>query len=218
VHEFFPAGKGSGIFCELKSGFGVGSRKLERPNVLRLSLRETGMGGPCCADGPCCGAGAAGGNAAASDGNGFWRAETLTLIEADVDDMTGESLAFLMERCFAAGALDAAFLPLVMKKGRPGTRVSVLAPQDRLGAVRECVFVHSSTLGFRETQVNRLFLPRTQAVITGAFGEAAEKTAWRGSEPLRTKIEFDDRARVARERGLSLQEAEKSIRGEAERE
>jgi uncharacterized protein (TIGR00299 family) protein len=191
VDEFFPPGKPSGVFVETQSGFGLGRRRLDKPNALRLSLRD--------APGP---------------EESPWRAEALTLLQANIDDMTGEALGFLMDRCFEAGALDVTFSSLVMKKSRPGVLVSVLAPPDRLAALRECLFVHSSTLGFREIPVNRLSLPRTESTVSGPFGKVTKKTARIGEGLLRSKIDYDDRANIARERGVSLDEAENIIRRE----
>jgi uncharacterized protein (DUF111 family) len=186
VDEFISAGN----FREIKTGYGIGTRKMERPNLLRLSLRE---------EGPPAGAAPP------------WKTEELVLMEANIDDMTGEALGFLMERLFDAGALDVTFTPCVMKKSRPGTLVSVLAPPAMLDALRRTLFELSSTIGFREIPVRRLSLRREESLLSGPFGEAREKRVFYGDKPLRSKIEFEDRARVARERGLSLDEAERLI-------
>jgi uncharacterized protein (DUF111 family) len=166
---------------------------MDKPNVLRVSWRETGPGRR--------GAGA-----------GRWETETLTLLETNIDDMTGEALAFLMERLFEAGALDVTFSPLTMKKSRPGTRVSVLGREEQLDALRECLFRDSTTIGFREIPVNRLSLERREGEFRGDFGRARAKTVYLGEEELRTKIEFEDRARLARDRLISLEAAEALIR------
>jgi uncharacterized protein (DUF111 family) len=133
--------------------------------------------------------------------------------EANIDDMSGEALGFFMEKLFEAGALDVTFSPCVMKKSRPGTVVAVLGNPAQLDALRECFFRHSSTIGFRETRVDRLSLERKQETRKGSFGELRVKTVDRGGEPS-SKIEFEDRARIARERGISLEESERLIRGD----
>jgi uncharacterized protein (DUF111 family) len=125
--------------------------------------------------------------------------------------MTGEALGFLMERLFETGALDVTFTPCVMKKSRPGTLVSVLASPAKLDSLRRALFELSSTIGFREIPVHRFFLKREERIRSGAFGEAREKRVFYGEKPLRSKIEFEDRARIARERGVSLAEAERLI-------
>jgi uncharacterized protein (DUF111 family) len=190
VDEFIPSGTPSGVFREVKTGYGIGKRRMEKPNLLRVSWRESGdpsLPGP---------------------GGRPWKAEALSLLEANIDDMTGEALGFLMERLFDAGALDVTFTPCVMKKSRPGTVVSALGRPSGMDALRECLFRHSATAGFREIPVNRLFLPRKEERIAGSFGGAGRKTVFYGDTVLRSKIEFEDRARLARERGISLEEAE----------
>lgn len=174
-------------FTELSTGYGIGKRKMAKPNVLRVSWREEQRTG--------------------TDAPGPWRTEELVQIEANVDDMTGEELGFLMEELFEAGALDVIFAPCVMKKSRPGTVVSVLAPPARLDALRRRMFHRSSTIGFRELPLRRLSLDRREEKVSGPYGEARIKTSYLGEEPARSKIEYEDRARVARERGLSLEEA-----------
>jgi uncharacterized protein (DUF111 family) len=150
------------------------------------------------------------------------------LLEANIDDMTGEELGFLMERLFEEGALDVTFTPCVMKKSRPGTIVAVLGRPETRTALGECLLRHSSSIGFREREMNRYFLDRKSETVkfpvngkeasaggNRALGEVREKTVF--LDPPRSKIEFEDRARIARERGVSLREAEELIRKERDR-
>jgi uncharacterized protein (TIGR00299 family) protein len=184
VDEFI----GAGSFREIKTGYGIGTRRMERPNLLRVSLREE-------ADVP-------------PQGEGDWRIEKLVLMEANIDDMSGEALGFLMENLFAAGALDVTFTPVVMKKSRPGTVVSVLCPPLKLNTLRELMFKKSATIGFRETEAHRLSLRREEDTLGGEWGDVRRKRVFYGDKPLRSKLEYEDRARIARERGISLEEAE----------
>ncbi|MFP3089850.1 nickel pincer cofactor biosynthesis protein LarC [Treponema sp. TIM-1] len=185
VDEFTTAGS----FREIKTGYGIGTRRMERPNLLRVSLREEADVPP----------------------HGDWRIEELVLLEANIDDMSGEALGFLMETLFAAGALDVTFTPVVMKKSRPGTIISVLCPPKKLDTLRELMFKKSATIGFRETEVRRLSLRREEDTLEGEWGAFRRKTVFYGEKPLRSKLEYDDRARIAREQGLSLEEAEERI-------
>ena len=193
VDEFispaFAAGASGGVFRELRTGYGIGTRRTERPNLLRASWRES--------------APPAGSVATAGEG-GDWLTETLTLMEANIDDMTGEAFGFLMESLFAAGALDVTLSPCVMKKSRPGTVVSVLAGPENLDVLRRVMFTRSSTAGFRETTVSRLSLRREQDTLPGVPEGVRRKTVFLDGKPLRSKIEFEDRARIARERGIPL--------------
>jgi uncharacterized protein (TIGR00299 family) protein len=185
----------TGSFRELKTGYGMGTRKLDKPNMLRVSLREESP------------AGAAPLDAAELP----VITEDLVLMEANIDDMSGEALGFLMENLFSAGALDVTFSPCTMKKSRPGTVVTVLCPPARLEDLRRTMFQKSATLGFRETPVRRLSLRREERRLGGDFGEVRAKTVFWGDTPLRRKIEFEDRAALARARDLSLAEAEELL-------
>jgi uncharacterized protein (TIGR00299 family) protein len=229
---------------ELKTGDGIGTRRMDKPNVLRVSWREEEaplpgiLGAPMepprgapspqlpstpvpmkPTGGPPMGAPSpqllstldpmkpTGGP------TGGYLIQERTLLEANIDDMSGEALGFLMERLFEGGALDVTFTPCMMKKSRPGTTVSVLAAEESLHALRETLFRHSTTIGFREIPVRRLALRRESETLRGDFGQADRKTVYLGAEPLRSKLEFEDRARIARERGVSLDEAEQLITG-----
>ncbi|MDR2738688.1 MAG: nickel pincer cofactor biosynthesis protein LarC [Treponema sp.] len=191
---------GAGSFRELKTGYGIGTRKMDGPNLLRVSWREER-------------------DASAFAGEDLpWKTEELILMEANIDDMSGEALGFLMERLFAAGALDVTFTSCVMKKSRPGTIVSVLSGREKLCMLRETLFRRSTTIGFRETTVRRLSLKReeerlgTESGDSSPFSGASRKTVYYGAEKLRSKIEFEDRAQLAREQGISLEEAERIIK------
>ncbi|MDR1956398.1 MAG: nickel pincer cofactor biosynthesis protein LarC [Treponema sp.] len=181
-------------FTEIRTGYGIGTRTLDKPNVLRLSLREEA--------------------ALEQEGPGPWKIEDLILLETNIDDMTGEALGFLMERLFEAGALDVTFTPCMMKKSRPGTRVSVLAAPAPLDSLRRTLFQESSAIGFRETQVRRLSLEREESLVAGAYGEIRRKTVFFEGKALRSKIEYEDRARIARARGIALEATERLIAGE----
>jgi uncharacterized protein (DUF111 family) len=98
-----------------------------------------------------------------------------------------------------------------MKKSRPGTLAAVLSTAEKLNDLRRIMFQRSTAIGFRETRVRRLSLRREETRIAGEFGEARSKTVFYGEQKLRSKIEYDDRARIARERGVSLEEAERII-------
>jgi uncharacterized protein (TIGR00299 family) protein len=181
-------------FIEIKTAYGIGTRKMEKPNLLRVSWREEVLPMK---------------EAAKTDAD--YISEELVLLETTIDDMTGEALAFLMEQLFDSGALDVVFGAVTMKKSRPGVVVSVLAQPEKIDVLRKIIFTGSTTIGLRETAVRRLSLKREAEMLSGAFGEVRSKTVFLNGKPLRGKIEFEDRARIARERGISLAEAEKLI-------
>ena len=183
------------VFKHIKTAYGVGARKLDRPNVLAVSWREEWPD-------------------AAPPSPGGWIQQELTVIETNIDDMTGEALGFLMDRLFEAGALDVTFTSCVMKKSRPGVVVSVLCPNESLTPLRRVIFEKSSAIGFRETAVRRVSLPREQRRIGCGADEAEVKTVFVDEKRRRSKIEYRDRERLARERDLSLDEAEELIKRE----
>jgi uncharacterized protein (TIGR00299 family) protein len=194
-------------FTEIKTGCGIGARRMERPNLLRVSLRRTPpVFSPALPPGDAC-------FAAGTPPAGGVLSEELVLLETNIDDMTGEALAFLMERLFAAGALDVTITPCVMKKSRPGSVVSALWPPEKLEAAREALFRNSAAIGFREIPVRRISLKRDAGTAGGGFGGAKTKNVYYGGKLLRSKIEYEDRAALARERGIGLADAERLIGG-----
>lgn len=158
-------------------GYGMGTRDFPTANCVRALLGES--------DQP---------------------AETVTELTCAVDDMTAEEIAFAAERLLAAGALDVYTAAVGMKKGRPGTLIRVLCrPADR-DALAEQLFRHTTTLGLRETEAARRVLSRRIDRAETPLGPVRVKRSV-GFCAERTKIEFEDLARIARERDISLMEA-----------
>jgi uncharacterized protein (TIGR00299 family) protein len=182
VNEFVTESTSGHAFVQIKEGIGIGTRKTARPNFLRVSLRN-----------PLCNAGAGNDAPPGNTPDSPWLEETLYSLESNIDDMTGEDFGFLQDRLFHAGALDVTFIPCTMKKNRPGIIVQTLCGRECLDAVRRTLFTQSTTIGFRETAVNRLSLRREEAVIDTADGPARVKKVYLGDTFLRQKIEYDDR-------------------------
>ncbi|MDR2842010.1 MAG: nickel pincer cofactor biosynthesis protein LarC [Spirochaetaceae bacterium] len=195
-------------FREIRSGYGIGHRITDKPNVLRVSLREE-SGTQNVQDVQNIQ------NAQNVQDTKSWIFEKLFLIETNIDDMTGEDLGFLMERLFNAGALDVTFTPCVMKKSRPGTTVSILAAQKNRAELHVTLFEYSSAIGFKETEVNRISLKRSESEVQGNFGSAKIKTVKHNGGKERSKIEYEDKARIAREKGITLNDAEILIKEES---
>ncbi len=136
-------------------------------------------------------------------------AEDAVLLECNVDDMTAEEIAFATEALLNGGALDVYTESIGMKKSRPGTKICVLcAPGDRDAAVRS-LFRLTSTIGVRETALKRYVMERTEETVDTPAGRVRVKTS-RGYGAERTKAEYEDLARIAGERGISLAEARKA--------
>ena len=111
-----------------------------------------------------------------------------------------------MERLFEAGALDVFTAPIGMKKNRPGIMLTVLCKQERREELLRCLFRHTGTLGVRERVCRRYVLERSFRTEETEAGPIRVKTA-EGFGVRREKPEYEDLARIARERGISLREA-----------
>lgn len=171
-------------------GHGAGSREAPHPNLLRAFLGEL--------DGP-----------AAPLDEGLLE-EEVVIIETHLDDMTGEALGFLSEALLTGPALDVLALPAVGKKSRPAHALRVIArPEDEARAL-ELLFTHSSTLGARVTRERRVALRREALVVETALGPVRAKET-RAYGRLRRAPEHDDLSRLAKERGVSLEEARRAF-------
>lgn len=131
--------------------------------------------------------------------------EEIVELSCDLDDMTGEALGFATERLFELGARDVYTMPVQMKKGRPGVLLRVLCMPDRRDVMVEAIFRHTTTLGVREARLRRHVLERGVETLDTPVGAVRRKTA-AGYGVERCKLEYDDLARIARERGISLDE------------
>jgi hypothetical protein len=142
---------------------------------------------------------------AADGGEEMGGHEVLELV-CNLDDMTGEELAFAMERLFAAGALDVTIQPAIMKKGRPGHVLTALcAPGCRQG-VLSAMFRHTTTLGVRARTCRRWTLERRDDPAVLPDGTVIRRKISEAPGLRRAKYEHDDLAALARSRGISLRE------------
>ena len=127
-------------------------------------------------------------------------------LSCNIDDMTGEEIAFACERLFAAGAKDVITIPLTMKKGRPGVMIQTLcAPADH-DVLVAAMFRHTTTLGIRETRCRRQVLARREEKATLPDGLAARRKVSEGYGVRRVKLEYDDVAAYARKADVPLRE------------
>ncbi len=171
-------------------GYGMGKRDFgERVNCVRAILGESP-------------------NATAKD------EDSVIELSCNIDDMTAEALAFAVERIFAAGAIDAFTVPAGMKKSRSGVLLCVLCRKEDKEKVIKTIFLHTTTIGLRECEKRRHVLERREETLLTPFGEARRKVST-GFGVVRAKWEADDIARIARERGISFDEARSLIEKEA---
>lgn len=159
------------------SGIGAGTKDFDKhPNILRVILGEVSAPPPAEEPQPIQQVALV-----PSDGvveTGDWIARQLWILEANIDDMTGEAAGYLTEKLLEApNCLDAWLSPILMKKGRPAFTVHVLCePQDQERFVR-ILFTESTTLGVRRRSVERCALRRTTVAASTSFGDVRVKVS-----------------------------------------
>jgi hypothetical protein len=137
----------------------------------------------------------------------------VAVVECNIDDMNPQLFGSVMEQLYEAGAIDVFYVPVQMKKNRPGTVVTVIAPPDRRDAVVSVLFRETTTIGVRFVEQERECLDREVVTVETAFGDVRVKVARRGGAVMNAAPEFDDCARLARERGVPV----KAVQAAAQR-
>ena len=157
-------------------GYGMGKKDFPAANCVRSMLGEAGES-----------------------------SHTVCQLSCNVDDMTAEAISFSMDRLFDAGALEVYTTPAGMKKSRPGTLICALCPEAAREAVVEAMLRHTTTIGIRESLCRRYVLERHIESIETPYGVVRRKDSC-GYGVTRSKYEYDDLARIAEERRISLSE------------
>lgn len=160
-------------------GYGAGTQEIaELPNVLRVVIGE--LEAPTNSD-------------------------DVVSVETNIDDMNPQLYPAIIEGLLEAGAHDAYLIPVIMKKGRPGILLSVLAPSPKLEGITAFLYRETSTIGLRVQHVGRRKLPRRELTADTSLGPVRAKAVMRdGGETI--TAEFEECRRLARERGIPLQE------------
>jgi hypothetical protein len=172
-------------------GYGAGSREFgDIPNVLRVLVGEADT------------------RAAAPRDDRTGRVQRVVVIECEIDDMNPQIFGALMDRLLAEGALDVFYTPVQMKKNRPGTLLTILAPPDLRDALVGTVFRETTSIGVRYREMSRECLDRETVTVQTPFGAVRFKVARRDGEVLNASPEFDDCARIAAERGTPLKDVQ----------
>jgi uncharacterized protein (TIGR00299 family) protein len=164
-----------------KIGYGMGKKDFERANCVRSFFGDT----------------------AGVD-------DEVTELICNLDDMTAEAVAFAQQLLLDEGALDVWTIPAVMKKGRPGLQFICLCRGDVKDKMVSLIFKHTSTLGIRENICRRYTLQREQAEVQTKYGAVRVKTSY-GYGVKKSKPEYEDVARIASEKGISIQDVLKNI-------
>ena len=163
-------------------GYGAGDRdEPTTPNVLRVLIGRA-------ADGP--------------------STERVCVIECEIDDMNPQIFGVVMERLYAAGALEVFYVPVQMKKNRPGTLLSVVAPPEQRSRMTDVIFRETTTIGLRYYHVDRECLEREIVPVETPLGTVRFKVASRGGDVLNAVPEFEDCAKLAAAHNLPVKEVQ----------
>jgi pyridinium-3,5-bisthiocarboxylic acid mononucleotide nickel chelatase len=152
-------------------GYGAGTRDTkDTPNVLRVLIGDADASGP---------------------------THRVVVLEAEIDDMDPQIFGMLLDRLLSEGALDVYYTSVQMKKNRPGTLLSIIAPPQARARLTTMVFRETTTIGVRYREMDRECLDRETTTVETAFGPVSVKIARRGGELMNASPEFDDCARLA---------------------
>lgn len=142
--------------------------------------------------------------------------QEVVLLECNLDDMTGEALGYVLEQLLAAGALDAWFTPIYMKKNRPGVILSALCMPDEARALRGLLLRETQTLGVRWRTLYREVAERRMVIVSTAWGEVHCKLKLLDGRVVDAKPEYEDCAALARQHDRPLREIILAARQAAE--
>ena len=171
-------------FAPERIGFGAGTRELpDRPNLLRVVLGTV-----------------------SSSSVDIAGSASHVILEANIDDLTGEMAAHAIEALFTAGALDAWAVPITMKKGRPALTIAALAAAESADRVASALMMETTTIGVRRVPVTRTERPRRIVSVATPFGTIRVKISEGPFGPPLIKAEFDECAAAARTHGVPVRE------------
>ena len=181
-----------------KAGYGAGTRDFpEHPNVLRLTIGEALLPD-----------GASKSSSASND--------SITVLEANLDDLSPQVLAYAMERLLAEGALDVFSVPVQMKKGRPGALLTVLAKMEDANRLAKLIFAETTTLGVRRREEQRQTLSRRWENVDTTWGPVRVKIASMNGSISNYAPEFEDCRKLAETHHVPLKQVmEEAVRAYA---
>ena len=167
------------------TGYGAGDHEFaDTPNVLRVLVGEAA--------------------------EGRVHGDRVLVIESEIDDMNPQLFGPVMEQLYAAGALEVFFIPVQMKKSRPGTLISVLVAPSMKDAVVDILFRETTTIGIRHAEWHRECLERETVPVATPYGTVRIKVARRHGVLMNGQPEFDDCAARAREHGVATKDVHAS--------
>lgn len=173
-----------GALTPLRIGVGAGTKETERANVVRVMLCE--------------------------EPERQEESDSAVLLEANIDDSTGEELGRAAALLMEMGALDAWFLPIQMKKGRPAYTLAALCRQEDAARLTRIFFSETTTIGVRRQMVGRAVMRRAETVVSTGCGDVTAKRCEYG-DILRIYPEFDSLCAAAQQAGVSLAEMKRAF-------
>ncbi len=153
---------------------------------------------------------------AGSDDAGDGDRSTVTKLESDLDDCTGEALGRVIELLMAAGAREAHAIPIVMKKGRPGHQLEVICDGELAPALERIIFENTTTIGIRSMDMRRHALPRTPDGIETPYGRIATKLVVMPDGHVRAYPEYSSVVEACERAGASFQDVFRATQAAAD--
>jgi len=165
-------------FLIKKTGYGIGKKRLkERPNLIRVILGEPSHG---------------------------YETDTVAFLEANLDDYNPEHLGYVMELLFKEGALDVGYVPIYMKKNRPGIMINVICSPEDMNRLIDTIFRETTTSGIRYSFVLRKRLRREEVEIETEWGRIRAKKYYLPDGSFYIKPEYKDCLNIAEKYGIPL--------------
>ena len=186
-----------------KIGYGIGNRDTEIPNVLRVMLVEE------------------------IEKDGIYKSKLAQvhnvendddvfeeIIECNIDDMNPELYEYIIDRLFNKGALDVYLTPIIMKKGRPSVKISVLCRLDEVEKLKEVLFKETTTFGVRNFKVHKTMLERKFTKVNTSYGEVTVKEAYYKGQKIKSKFEYEECKKISDNTGIALREVYEDLKNQ----
>jgi len=195
----FAAMKG---FSIKKTAYGIGQKDLDIPNVLRVYLADSGkhvqeVNSEVISSG----------KSSPEDIVKAW------IVECNIDDMNPEMYGYVMDTLFELGAADVFITPIIMKKARPASKLSILCPPEKREELTEALLTHTTSFGVRSYEVDKTMLRREFSKLKTSYGEVTIKTAIFRGQKLKSKPEYEDCVRLARKHDIPVHQIYREISG-----
>lgn len=169
--------------CRIREiGLGAGKRNYERPSILRAMLIEDVEEAK----------------------------DIIYKLESNIDDCTGEALGYVMEQLLAAGAKDVHYMPVYMKKNRPGWQLNVICRKEDIECLEQIIFRETTTIGIRRVEMERTVLPRQFCEVETEYGQARVKVCQTQDE-IRYYPEYESVADISRKHQIPYMEVYRII-------